>query len=762
MKFLKCNLFWPLICIYIIGGIYVLYVSFATPFVNIDLMKEEEEWKIESISYEDWANEAGISIGDRILKIDNIPINNIVSIEYNPSIRGASELTVQKTSGIILNILVKHKDIPYQIFMHFILPSIYFMLALCVAIYLQYYKKYIRNINFLVFFILTVSLAYISSGASSRADNIGIIINSFCLISCPTLLLSFLNNYYVSPKNKLFIKNKTFLYIIPLFTIILCVVRMIYPELRSIFSTIILLLFLLLLLINLVILLYGYTKYKVAKLRTLFLGLIVPFLPFLLFFVLPEILLKQPFIAADICALFLLLIPFNIIFLQLTERLFDFDYHITRFRYYFMMALFFTSWLVVGIYFMTDLTLAKLVWVAIFIFASMFIFFYIKEKVDYRGRKILFTTKGNHIHKLYQTIQNIGTSYHGEEILQKLTEEVSKHLEVQEVAVVTYEFSSGNLQFSNDQVSFLEISKIHSLAFGNIIKHEKLYIALIHQDAKYKRWLVIDSHKSIRLKAEELLWLELLLIYTNTLLDSMKVIEELVDELQQQQQVNATEPMWLKKLIWMRVEEEKFQFAQELHDTFLQDHLHIARQMGLVNFEKDPIAARVSLVSLQEQFIRTINNLRTYCETLKPTLLTNIGLHAALERLAERTEERATFSLTTTFDRLYLEDEQLTLMIYRIIQELLNNALKHSQACNVELTLQECDNGFVITYNDDGVGFDTNTIQHAESLGIQGIKEKAEAFNGHIKIESELNKGLNMQITIYEGSDEFDFSFNNR
>ncbi|MEO4052054.1 ATP-binding protein [Solibacillus sp. CAU 1738] len=762
MKFLKYNLFWPLICIYIIGGIYVLYVSYATPFINIDLKKQEEEWKIESISYKDWANEAGISIGDRIFKIDNIPINNIVSIEYNPSIRGATELTVQKPSGIILNIFVKHKDIPYQFFMHFIFPSIYFMLALCVAIYLHCYKKGIRNINILVFFILTVALAYISSGASSRADNIGIIINSVCLISCPILLLSFFNNYYVSSKNKLLIKNKTFLYVIPLFTIILCIVRIVYPEIGSISSTIVLILFLLLLVINLIILLYWYTKHKVAQLRALFLGLIVPFLPFLLLFVLPEILLKQPFIAADICALFLLLIPFNIIFLQLTERLFDLDYHISRVRYYFTMASFFTCWLVVGIYFMNDLSLTKLVWIALFIFASMFIFFYLKEKVDYRGRKILFTTKGNHIHKLYQTIQKLSTSYHVDQILQKLTEEVSKHLEVQEVTVVTYEFETNHFQFTNDQVSFIEISKIQSIAVGNIIKHENLYIALIHQDAKYKRWLVIDSHKSIRLKAEELLWLELLLIYTNTLLESMKVIEELVNELQQQQRVNTAEPMWLKKLIWMRVEEEKFQFAQELHDTFLQEHLHIARQMSLVNFEKDPIAARVSLVSLQEQFIRSINNLRTYCETLKPTLLTNIGLHAALERLAERTEERATFTLTTSFDRLYLEDEQLTLMIYRIIQELLNNALKHSLASNVELTLQECDNGFVITYNDDGVGFDTNTIQHSESLGIQGIREKTEAFNGHITLESEPNKGLNMQITIYEGSDEFDFSFNNR
>lgn len=757
-----------LIAAYIVLGIYVLSIVYNNPYLSIALKEVNEHYVLDEASYakesyENWLNKHGVSKGDMVDSIDHIPIQHISSIHYIKKILSAKQLTIQKSNGEYTDIIINHFDFTHQFYMLFIFPCIYFLVALGVALYLYSRKRHISYINFLIIFMLSVSIAYISTGASSGGNLLGMIINSGFMLLSLVILLHFIKNYFSYLRiDWPFLDYVKLLYVLPFSATIIRIIRVIFPRFSLVDSIFILVIFLILLLTLLYVLISIFLKSRLPQVKLIFIGLLIPFLPFLCLFALPKILFKYTILNADICALFLLLIPFNIIFLQLTERLFDLDYHITRFRYYFLMALFFTCWLVVGIYFMSNLSLTKLVWNALFMFVSIFVFFFIKEKVDYRGRKILFSTKGNHIHKLYQTIQKLGTSYHVDQILQMLTEEVSKYLEVEEVTVVTYEFSTGHLQFTKNKIPVLELSKIETLALGNIIKIENLYIAFIHQDAKYKRWLVIDSHRSIRLKAEELLWLELLLIYTNTLIESMKIIEELIDELKQQQRLNTTEPIWLKKLIWMKVEEEKFQFAQELHDTFLQEHLHIARQIDLLTLEKNPTVAQVSLEILHEQFIHSIDNLRMYCETLKPTLLTNIGLHAALERLAERTEERSTFMLITSFDRLYLEDEQLTLMIYRIIQELLNNAMKHSQATNVELSLQECENGFVIIYNDDGVGFNTKTIQHSESLGIQGIREKTEAFNGHILIESEPNKGMYMQITIYEGSDELDFSFNNR
>ncbi|TSI05120.1 sensor histidine kinase [Lysinibacillus sp. BW-2-10] len=698
------------------------------------------------------------------MEIDEVPVQEVKRLEYDPSIRGGKQLVIQKNNGHIFEVHVSHVDIPRQLYMQLVIPSIYFILTLCVTLYLSRRKKTIPLVNLMIAFIFSVSLAYISSGASARGNHLGFLVNSACLILSLVLLLHFLKNYFRYLGVKwVFVENIKFLYVLPVVGIILRLIRFIQPKFTSIDSLLILSIFFLLLITILWVVLRSYFLYKLPQIKLLFIGLVVPFLPFLFLFVLPKVLIGQPFLNADIGALFLLLIPFNLMLHQLTERLFDIVYHITRLQYYFTISFFSTCWLAIGLFLLVDLSSFELFVSTLFIFVSIFLVLYIKEKLDYRERKVLFSSKGNHIHKLYQTIDKLGDVHRVEQILSHLVNEVANHLEVKAVSVITYEFETKEVKSTGDLVgSSIDIKSILSLNPGEIIKKGDFYIAFIHQDLNTKRWLAIGHYHMIRLKAEELLWLELLLTYTNTFIESTKVIEELMDELQTLQQSGLKEPIWLKKLLWLRVDDEKFKFAQEIHDTFLQEYLHTARQINLLMTEENQEVTQAKLTILHEQMIHSIDNLRAYCETLKPPLLTSLGLNAALERLAERTTERANFVLNTSFDRLYLEDEQLTLIIYRIVQELLNNAVKHSQASIVDLELYELDNGFGIVYQDNGVGCNLDGIWNSNSLGLQGIRERVEAFYGNLLIETEPEKGMYIKIDIIDGRDADDFSINNR
>ena len=768
LKLIQKHWFYFIISLYVTLGVYVLLVAYITPYLGIEVKEVNGKWEIDEIvynqvSYTGLENKHSMSKGDIVLSIDNVPINNISSIHYTGEISAASQLSIQKSNGQILDISIHPTDFPYLFYMLIILPSVYYFTALIVALYLYYQKNYVPHLRFLITFILTVSLAYASIGASSGANTIGMIVNSGCMLLCLVILLHFLKNYFTFLKIRwCFVQNIKILYMLPISASILRFIKAIYPKLGLLDSILILILFSSLLLYILYTLIYGYFQHRLPQLKLLFIGLVVPFLPFLILYVLPELLIKQSVVSADICALFLLLIPFNIIFLQLTERLFDITYHITRFRYYATISLFFSSWLILGMYLINDISSTKLFFTALFTFLSSIILLYIKEKIDYHGRKILFSTKGNHIHKLYQTIEKIGSSHRVEQMLQTLTTEIMSYLEVKEVVIITYSYETEAIVATNNHVSLPNFASIQQLNVGEIIKKDDKYVALIHQDKDYKRWLLINQLSTIRLKAEELLWLELLLTYTHSFIESTKIIEELIDELHQLQQTGISEPIWLKKLVWIRVEDEKFQLAQELHDTVLQEHLHIARQVDGLIYEKDPLAMKSTLKNLHEQMILSINSLRAYCESLKPPLLTNVGLHAALERLFEQVTNRANFKLITKLDRLYLEDEQLTLVIYRIVQELLNNALKHSQAENVELYLQELDDGFELIYRDNGIGCNVSEIWNGESMGLQGIRDRVEAFNGQITIDSNMNEGISIQIKIIERSDVLDFSINSR
>jgi len=746
--------------LYLVVGIYLNYVNYSGPLLEIKVEKENSKWGVTQPYYKDWTGWESISSGDVILSVDDVPIDQLNQVKYKSTILSANKITIMKPNGDIKDIHIKHLDIPRQFYYVLLLPACYFLLTLFITIYLHFNQKNTKLTNLLILFMLTVSLAYVSSGVSTRINGIGIIVNRSSMVLCLVLLLHFLRDYYSFVKTNWAFTNKIeFFYIFPVIAFLLGCISIFYPASYLFLSEVVLVLFFILLITILSILLLSYFKYKSPQLKILLSSILIPFMPFLFLYSLPKIFFDTYILSAEKCSLFLLLIPFSFIFTQLAERLFDIEYHITRLRYYVIFSSFFTLWFIVGLYWIAGEFLTKTVMsgVSFFTFISLVVLFYIKEKVDYRKRKILFSTKGDYIHQLYTAVDRIGKTIKIDELLEKFAQEVSLHLELEHVFVLTYDYAT--TQFTSTVEGSLPINPmlIEDLKLGEIRRIDKVYLAFLHQDAHYKRALVLGHKNSIHLKDEELLWLELLLLYVNNFIENTKMVEELLEELKHMRQADDSQLPWLNKLLWLRFEEEKYQLAQELHDTNLQEQLHIAREVDALVHAKDTTDIQPKLAKIHQHMVMSLHDLRAYCENLKPPLLDTLGLNAALEKLIRKVIERASFVLIYTIDRLYLEDERMNLMIYRLFQELLNNALKHSYATTVEIHLLEMDDGFEIIYKDDGVGCNIEDIIVAESMGIQGMQERVKAFNGQFTIDSQVNKGMSIRITVKEGSDTLDY-----
>lgn len=754
---IKINWLWLAISVYLILGSYLLYVTYSTPYLGIKLKEENGQWVVIDPNFKEWANKQKISIGDIILEVDGNNIEELKNIKFNPVIRVAKELTLMKQDGQLIYINTDSFDIPEQLLNVLIIPACYYLLSLTISLYLYKKQKNKSLINLLILFILTVSIAYASIGASGRLDSIGTIVNRSSMILCLVLLIHFLRNYFLYLNLKwLFIHNIRILYSIPLIVVFLSVYSIFHPFTSPVFSNITLWLFFILLILILSILGSGYLKYKTPQLKIFLLSIIIPFLPFLFLFAMPEIIFHKHILTGEVCSLFLMLIPFSFIFTQLTERIFDMEYYITRLRHYFNFSFAFTIWLMIGLYWITDLSISRMTEIFFFTFLSLIALFYIKEKIDYHKRKILFSTKGDYIHRLYTTVDSIGRVVKIEDLLERFVQEVSLHLEIHHVYVLTYDFhthavtSTSKLkEYTQNQVDEVLIEQ---LRLGDIKKTAHFYIAFIHQDANFKRILVVDHNQSIYLKEEELLWLELLLLYLNNFIENTKMVEGLLEQLKHMKAADKSQMPWLNKLLWLRFEEEKYQLAQELHDTNLQEQLHIAREMDVLVRTKNTVDIQTKLSKIHEHMLASLNDLRGYCENLKPPLLDTLGLNAALEKLIQKIHKRAEFVLVYTIDRLYLEDERLNLMIYRLFQELLNNALKHSYADTVEINLFETEDGFEINYVDNGVGCKMDDIILADSMGIRGMQERVQAFNGQFSIITNLGEGMSIRIIVNEGN----------
>ena len=760
----KRNWFFLAIAVYLTVGLYLFYIAYSTPPLSVYLKEEKGQWQITDPYYKDWAAKHQITSGDIVLTVDGIQTEHVPNIMYDFVIRAANSLTIKKPDGQILDVQITHSDIPQQLYFVLVVPFCYYLLTLLIALYLYFKQKSSPFLNTLILFMLIVSLAYISIGASGRLNSVGILVNRSSMLLCLVLLFHFLKSYFSFLNiNWLFVNNIKVLYIMPLLAFFLSVLGIMYPSTHNLYSNIILGLFLFLLMMILIILIISYFKYRAPQIKVLLIGIIIPFFPFLFLYALPKMLFHRFIFSADVCSVFLMLIPYSFIFTQLTERMFDMEYLITRLRYYVSFAFVFSIWLSLGLYWIANHTLSTVAMLELFFFTfiSVTVLFYIKEKVDYRQRKVLFSTKGDYIHQLYTTIDKIGKAFKIEDLLGRFVQEVSLHLELNDVDVLTYDYQRHQLisknESNNPLHNHLDLEIIEKLQQGDIKKINTFYLAFIHQDAHYKRILVLNHNNSINLKDEELVWLELLLLYLNNFIDNTKMIEGLIEELKLMKQEDGNQLPWLNKLLWLRFEEEKYQLAQELHDTNLQEQLHIAREVNVLIHEKDTTAIQKKLGNIHEQMIASLHELRTYCENLKPPLLDTLGLNAALEKLIQKVYKRADFVLIYTMDRLYLEDERLNLMIYRIFQELLNNALKHSYATSVEIHLKEMSDGFEIVYIDNGVGCELQEVTQSDSMGITGMQERVKAFNGQFYINSSIHEGMSIRITIKEESETLDY-----
>lgn len=582
----------------------------------------------------------------------------------------------------------------------------------------------------LILFLLTVSLAYISSAGASDGDPFSYIIFSTTMMLCISILVHFLRNYFERIAVKWpFTSNLLFMYSFPIVIFSASFLTMFWPRHEAIVDWMTLLFFSIGVLTIFRILLYGYYQSRKLQIRILIFSCIVPFLPYVFLFVLPELITGRPVVAPEIAAVFFLLLPFSFIFTQLTERLFGLQYHLSRLRYYgsisTVAALVFSGGLAIFLY---DV-LTTLQFLLIFLVGVVFIYILlvIKEKLDFRQRKLLPVTDSETGRHLYEVLKKMGFARNEDELLRIIIEEVKRKLDFEAVTV---------RKIPHNQITLRPFE---------VTKQGKCYELLLHRYTTKQLLVVIGSEEEgIQLRNEEMIWLELMAMYSDAFFSSLKRMEELMEEASRE----IGDIPWVNRLVWQFVEQEKSVLAQELHDTILQEQLYLARELDMPAVFID--AQKIS--SIREQLLDISYELREYCETLNPPLLDTLGLQSALTKFCGKIKLRADFVLKEQFQIEEVQNPTYALMIYRIVQELLNNAMKHAHASHVSITVSAHSRHIEILYEDDGVGMEVNELTASNTMGMKGMQERVRAFNGTMNMQGEKGKGLRIAIHIKEVS----------
>jgi signal transduction histidine kinase len=203
-------------------------------------------------------------------------------------------------------------------------------------------------------------------------------------------------------------------------------------------------------------------------------------------------------------------------------------------------------------------------------------------------------------------------------------------------------------------------------------------------------------------------------------------------------------------------EEEGTRIAREIHDelgaalTSLKWDLDWLRQM--VSEAGNPTAlpgASEKLESMMGLAGTTIETVRRIASELRPSVLDDLGLTEAIEWQAQQFQARTRIvcECGPAPDNVDIDQAQST-AVFRIFQEALTNILRHAQATRVEVAMEEQDDGFVLTVRDNGRGITDEEKSGALSLGLLGMRERADLVGGKIDITGVKGGGTTVTIRI--------------
>jgi PAS domain S-box-containing protein len=248
---------------------------------------------------------------------------------------------------------------------------------------------------------------------------------------------------------------------------------------------------------------------------------------------------------------------------------------------------------------------------------------------------------------------------------------------------------------------------------------------------KYGKWLHFTASP---IKGEE-----------GGILAAIETIRDTTEEKQSQENVR-----FYIQLITRAQEEERKRIARDLHDDVSSSLLLLAQGLDtLTSYNRPKLSARAlkqRLDTLRSQAVEALEHVRGYAQELRPRILDDLGLVAALEWMAEDMERsrriKTQVEIIGTQQNLAPE---VQLLLFRIAQEALTNIRRHAKASVASITLEFGDDGLVMTVSDNGQGFQVpqkvEGLASMGQLGIMGMSERARLLRGNLEIKSEPSKG---------------------
>lgn len=743
--------------------LWFISINIRYPFQGIGVKQTSGQWVINRFQNADQSILSRLHKGDIVLKVNGGAASSYPTIIKWHEIERAHSLQIIRNHHP-LQVTVKNSDTAANaVDLQLITETV----CLLFSIFLFLKIKNSKSALYLSGVFINITIIFMSLGASIRGDALGKMVISTSMMSLPIVFLHFLLVLF-QEKGNISI-NKRFLYYFYGFIAITPLLAIPYfiPSITYTFykysDPMIISFFLLGLFLNFCVLSYVYFKHRRQNpsfstiIKAVWFTLFISFFPFTVLSFIPDLLFDTEWVNSFYTAWFVLFFPLSFAYLIFSKTLYDLDTILRRILSSFLISLIpsliLTTFDVLPLRRIESAKQIVMVFVASLTILSLTTFFmeYLNEKIG----KYIFPKK----FILRKTLNNISSKLADVSNLHELKTYVLQDI------VDVLELHGGAIAFFNnndmDLVSYGDImrSEIREIVENREQNESEYTIFTMIQNEKYSSYLLLTTKKNkTKLNIEEMHWIDMIISYLAVSLENIYLVEKLSYRLNELAAIipnehASAEVVWFRKSMFEIQEKERFKTASDIHDSTIQDILYAKRILQSIQHD-NPEYQKVETVI---KHMETVNNsLRHRSFEIFPYLLNRIGLIETIRRTINLDSEISGFSIqfhpihTDKIEELNID---IKLHLYRIVQELLNNAKKHSKATSLSIDLIANDNTIRLNYSDNGIGFNPDLDSDSKKtissgLGIQQLKSRILYLNGNVEIESNDGEGTYIFIEV--------------
>ncbi|SIS51053.1 sensor histidine kinase [Salimicrobium flavidum] len=645
-----------------------------------------------------------------------------------------------------------------------IVPSFYFLITVFISTFIHRRMPNTFSIRLLITFFLLLALGYISTGGAILGVTFNIFVNSVCFISAPILFIHFLYVYFKEVDMYLFPKKiYQFGYMILLLSLVFDIFSLMTGRTVLWMDHVqyIILLFFYFLMFGVVC--FGMIRVRDTTYRSFFkyisFGVTVTFAPYVLFYLIPRLLIGTPIVGIEFAAFFLIALPITFTYLLSKEQLIDINFIFQRLRYHALISLMPSILIAFIANLIIDWSLSFVMFMQLLVssFTVLAFVLTIAELVNFRVQRVLFSNRTNFQESLHKVTKNFKDQYSAVSLMNGICGEITETLNLAETQAYSYntnrEMFCVNDPLPEDLLYHLQHS-FHNreLGVGEIVETEKGF-GLVVSESLNKVTVIFSRGKQdfTTLNREEKKYLQIISMNANIAIENMSHIEDLMKQLQSLKNEHTNQyPAWLSRLLFQIAEEQRKQLSIDIHDTVLQELLYLYRRMDELysNRQELPLTLRSELSVYKEQLLDSIHLTRETCSELRPTFLKEIGIVQSLDNLIQQYQLRSNFTVYLYAKHFHAEiDQEMMLTVYRIVQEFLSNTMKHSGAKHVHLRLEGDEEEVRLYYEDDGVGMEDNYKWDAFThIGLSGIEHRVNGLRGSLHIDTAKGEGFRAEV----------------